>query len=85
MLSAIAGGAYAITTDEDAAIVPSGILFGLAFYGVAHWLTGPLLGVKEPEWRSGGRTIAMHAVNHIAFGIATAAGAGIASRIESPR
>ncbi len=85
LLSAIAGGAYAITTDEDAAIIPSGILFGLAFYGVAHWLTGPLLGVKEPEWRSGGRTIAMHAVNHIAFGIATAAGAGIASRIESPR
>lgn len=85
LLSAIAGAAYAVATDEEAAIVPSGILFGLAFYGLAHWLGGPLLGVKEPEWRSGGRTIAMHAVNHIAFGLATAAGAAIASTSGSSR
>lgn len=85
LLSAIAGAAYAAATDEEAAIVPSGILFGLAFYGVAHWLAGPLLGVKEPEWRSGGKTIAAHAINHIAFGLATAAGAGIASTSRSSR
>lgn len=80
LLSALAGVAYAAATDEDADVLPSGIAFGLAFYGVAHWLTGPLLGVKQPEWRSDAGTIGMHAVNHVAFGLATAAGAKLASR-----
>lgn len=80
LLSVLAGAAYAATTNEDDAVVPSGILFGLAFYGVAHWLTGPLLGVKQPEWRSGAGTIGLHAANHVAFGLATAAGAKLASR-----
>lgn len=80
LLSAIAGAAYVAVTDEDSAVVSSGILFGLAFYGIAHWLTGPLLGVKQPEWRSDTKTIGMHAANHIAFGLATAAGARAATR-----
>lgn len=75
LLSVLAGLAYAATTDEDAAVVPSGLLFGLAFYGVAHWLTGPVLGVKRPEWRYDAGTIGMHAANHAAFGLATAIGA----------
>lgn len=79
LLSALAGLAYAAATDEDADVLPSGIAFGLAFYGVAHWLTGPLLGVKQPEWRSDSKTIGMHAFNHVAFGLATAAGAKLAS------
>lgn len=80
LLSAIAGVAYAAATDDDTAVVPGGILFGLAFYGVAHWLAGPLLGVKQPEWRSDAGQIAMHTVNHLAFGLATAAGAKLAAR-----
>ena len=80
LLSALAGIAYAAATDEDADVVPSGLAFGLAFHGVAHWLTGPLLGVKRPEWRSDAQTIGMHTVNHVAFGLATAAGAKLATR-----
>lgn len=83
LLSALAGVAYAATTDEDAGVVPSGVAFGLAFYGIAHWLTGPLLGVKQPEWRSDGKTIGMHTANHIAFGLATAAGARLASKVSA--
>jgi hypothetical protein len=83
LLSALAGVAYAAATEEDADVVPSGVAFGLAFYGVAHWLTGPLLGVKQPEWRSDGKTIGMHAVNHVAFGLATAAGARLASKVDA--
>jgi len=83
LLSALAGVAYAAATEEDADVVPSGVAFGLAFYGVAHWLTGPLLGVKQPEWRSDGKTIGMHAVIHVAFGLATAAGARLASKVDA--
>lgn len=79
LLSAIAGVTYAAVTDEDAGVLASGVVFGLAFYGVAHWITGPLLGVKQPEWQSDGKTIGMHTVNHLAFGLATAAGAKLAS------
>jgi hypothetical protein len=80
LLSALAGVAYAAATDDEAGVLPSGIAFGPAFYGVAHWLTGPLLGVKQPEWRSEAKTIGMHAVDHVAFGLATAAGAKLAMR-----
>jgi len=83
LLSALAGIAYAAATDEDADVVPSGVAFGLAFYGVAHWLTGPLLGVKQPEWRSDGTTVGMHTANHVAFGLATAAGAKWASKVTA--
>jgi hypothetical protein len=83
LLSAVAGLAYAAATDEDVDVVPSGIAFGLVFYGVAHWFTGPLLGVKQPEWRSDAKTIGMHTVNHVAFGLATAAGAKLASQASA--
>ena len=83
LLSALAGVAYAAATDEDAGVVPSGIAFGLAFYGVAHWLTGPLLGVKQPEWRLDCKTIGMHTVNHLAFGLMTAVGAKLASEVSA--
>lgn len=80
LLSAAAGAVYAAATDEDAPIVSSGVAFGLVFYAAMHWLLGPLLGVKPPEWRSGGGTIGMHALNHVLFGVITAAFAGAASR-----
>lgn len=75
LLSAAAGAVYAATVDEDAGVLASGIGFGLAFYAAMHWITGPLLGVKQPEWRSDAGTIGMHALNHVVFGLATAAGA----------
>jgi hypothetical protein len=75
LLSALAGAVYAATTDDDAGTVPSGIAFGLAFYAFAHWIAGPALGIKQPEWRSDPATLGMHAANHLAFGLATAAGA----------
>lgn len=74
-LSALAGAAYAAIVDEDAPVVASGVGFGLAFYALAHWIAGPLLGVKAPEWTSARKTIAMHTLNHIGFGLLTAFGA----------
>lgn len=81
LLSAAAGAVYAATVDEDAAVIPSGVAFGLAFYAAMHWIAGPLLGVKKPEWQSDAGTIGMHALNHVAFGLATAAGAKAADRL----
>ena len=81
LLSAAAGAIYAASVDEDADVVPSGIAFGLAAYAAMHWIVGPLLGVKKPEWRSDAGTIGMHALNHVAFGIATAAGVRIAAKV----
>ena len=77
-LAALAGVAYAAIFDRREAVLPSGIGFGLAFYAIAHWLAGPLLGLKAPEWQSGSKGIATHALNHAGFGIATALGARIA-------
>ena len=74
-LSAIAGAAYAAAFDRNERALVSGIGFGLAFYAAAHWIVGPLLGLKAPEWRAGSKTIGMHALNHVGFGIATALGA----------
>jgi hypothetical protein len=80
LLSAAAGAVYAATVDEDAAVIPSGVAFGLAFYAAMHWITGPLLGVKKPEWQADAGTIGMHTLNHVVFGLATAAGATVATR-----
>lgn len=80
LLSAAAGAVFAATVDEDAGVIPSGVAFGLAFYAAMHWITGPLLGVKQPEWQADKGTIGMHTLNHVAFGLVTALGAKAASR-----
>ncbi|WP_294642504.1 hypothetical protein [uncultured Aureimonas sp.] len=80
LLSAAAGAVYAAATDEDTDVLRSGILFGLSFYAVMHWIAGPLLGVKKPEWQSNAATIAMHTANHLLFGLITAGAAKLASR-----
>ncbi|WP_156679259.1 hypothetical protein [Sphingomonas profundi] len=80
LLSGLAGLAYAATTNEDTDPLVGGVLFGLSFYALAHWLAGPLLGVKAPEWTQGGKTIGMHTVNHVAFGLVTALAARAATR-----
>lgn len=78
-LSAAAGMTYAAVTDENTSLLASGLGFGLAFYVAAHWVTGPLLGLKRPEWQSGGTTIAIHTLNHLGFGLITALGARLAA------
>ena len=79
LLSATAGAVYAVTVDEDAGVLPSGIVFGLAFYAAMHWITGPLLGLKKPEWQADAATIGTHTMVHLVFGVATAAGAKAAA------
>ena len=79
-LSALAGVAYAAATPDETDVVPGGIAFGLAFYAAAHWIAGPALGLKAPEWRSDPATIGTHAANHVLFGLVTAAAAKAASR-----
>ncbi|WP_375382989.1 hypothetical protein [uncultured Sphingomonas sp.] len=80
LLSGLAGIAYGAVTDEDTNPAVGGVLFGLSFYALAHWITGPALGVKASEWTQGGRTIAMHTINHVMFGLVTAFGAHAAAR-----
>lgn len=80
LLSAAAGVAYAASTDEDADVLSSGLLFGLSFYAAMHWLVGPLLGLKKPEWQADTSTIGLHAANHLAFGVVTAAAARLFAR-----
>lgn len=80
LLSVAAGATYAAVTDEDADVLSSGILFGLSFYAAMHWIVGPLLGVKKPEWQADTATIGMHTANHLLLGLATATGARLFSR-----
>lgn len=80
LLSGLAAAAYAAASDEDTNPVLGGVLFGLSFYALAHWITGPLLGVKKPEWTNDGKTIGMHSLNHIGFGLVTAFAANAAAR-----
>lgn len=80
LLSGLAGAVYAAASSEKTNPLTGGILFGLAFYAVAHWLTGPLLGVKAPEWTQGRKAIAMHTMNHLGFGLITAFAARALSR-----
>ena len=75
VLSALAGGAYAASFDEDLGLLTSGIGFGLAFYVMAHVVAGPMLGIKAPEWRQPSGTLAKHTAIHVAFGLITALGA----------
>ncbi len=81
ILSAAAGAVYAATVDEDASVLGSGLVFGAAFYAAMHWITGPLLGVKPPEWQADAKTIGLHSVNHLGFGILTALGARLARSV----
>ena len=80
LLSALAGTSYAAVTDENNDPLVGGVPFGLFFDALAHWLAGPLLGVKPPEWTQGGETIGMHTANHVASGLATAFSAHAAAR-----
>ncbi|MBW6525147.1 hypothetical protein KZ810_16760 [Sphingomonas sp. RHCKR47] len=79
-LGLLAAVTYAAATDEDTPVVAGGLAFGAAFYVTMHWLLGPALGVNQPEWRADRATLAMHTINHLVFGLTTAATARAAQR-----
>lgn len=79
-LSALAGAAYAATTDEESGVLGSGVVFGLGLYLVMHWILGPFLKVKPPEWRADRATLGLHAANHVLFGLVTAGAAKAAGK-----
>jgi len=81
VLGLLAAAAYATATDQDTPVVPGGLAFGAAFYFAMHWLAGPALGVKQPEWRADRATLGMHTLNHLVFGLLTAAGARAAQSV----
>lgn len=83
LISLAAGGAYSLLIKDDSRVVPKGIAFGLGLYATLHWITGPALGLKQPEWRSDAKTIGKHTVIHVLFGLLTAAGAKAAARASA--
>ncbi len=80
-LSALGGAAYAAAFDEDAPVVASGLAFGAAFYVACHWIAGPLLGLKRPEWREPPAAVAQHLVVHAVYGLLIASGARVGARL----
>ena len=83
-LSALGGAAYAAAFDEDAPVLASGLAFGAAFYVACHWIAGPLLRVKPPEWREPSATIAQPLGVHAVYGVLTALGAWAAAHLSRP-
>ena len=51
---------------------PAGLVLGLGFYPLAHWLAGPLLGVMRPPWRQRPAKMAQRVALHAVFGAVTA-------------
>lgn len=74
-LSALGGAAYAAIFDEEAPTVSSGLAFGMAFYVACHWIAGPLMRLKPPEWREPPLAVAQHLVVHAVYGLAIASAA----------
>lgn len=50
LLSAAAGAAFAMVWRRDRSIIIDGLLFGAAFFVVAHAIVGPLLGLTPGMW-----------------------------------
>ena len=85
LISLAAGSVYALTVKNDSQVVPKGVAFGLGLYTALHWITGPALGLKQPEWRSDAKTIGKHTLIHVLFGVLTAAGAKAATQVSGTR
>ncbi|MBE7220325.1 MAG: hypothetical protein INR64_17785 [Caulobacteraceae bacterium] len=81
-LSALGGVAYAAAFEGDAPVVASGLAFGSAFYVACHWVLGPLLRLKPPEWREPPEAVTQHLIVHAAFGVLIAAGARLGARLS---
>ena len=73
LLSTLLGGGFGVLRRGlGLSAQPAGLVLGLGFYPLAHWLAGPLPGPMRPPWRQQpvrlSRRIALHAV----FGAVTA-------------
>ena len=80
LLSAALGGGFGVLRRGlGLPAQPAGLVLGLAFYPLAHWLAGPLLGVMRPPWRQRPGKMAQRIALHAAFGAVTAL---VADRIE---
>lgn len=72
LLSAFAGAAYAIFWPKRESVIVQGILFGMAFYAVAHAIVGPLTGLTAPIWQVPLPIFLLGCVINGFFGICTA-------------
>ena len=73
LLSAALGGGFGVLRRGlGLSAQPAGLVLGLGFYPLAHWLAGPLLGLMRPPWRQRPAKMAQRVVLHAAFGAVTA-------------
>lgn len=80
LLSAALGGGFGVLRRGlGLPAQPAGLVLGLGFYPLAHWLAGPLLGLLRPPWRQRPAKMAQRVALHAAFGAVTAL---VADRIE---
>ena len=72
-LSAVAGAGYALAARDRAPPVPAGLAFGLGFYALCYGLLGPALRITPPPNRETRSNLLVRGVNHLLFGVVTAA------------
>ncbi len=72
LLSRFAGAAYAVFWRSDRSVVVNGMAFGAAFYGAAHAIIGPLLGLTPGMWNFPLRVFLTGCLVNGFFGLCTA-------------
>ena len=81
-LSVVAGAGYALVARDRAPAVPAGLAFGAGFYALCYGVLGPALGVTPTPGRETRGNLLVRGLNHLLFGVATAAVArGVARRL----
>jgi hypothetical protein len=73
LLSALLGAGFGVLR-RGLGVPPqqAGLVLGLGFYPLAHWLAGPLLGLMRPPWRQRPARMAQRVASHAVFGAVTA-------------
>lgn len=80
LLSAALGGGFGVLRRGlGLPAQPAGLVLGLGFFPLAHWLAGPLLGLTRPPWRQRPVRMAQRVLLHAVFGSVTAF---VADRLE---
>ncbi len=75
LLSALAGAAYAFGWRKDrspALVVLNGLVFGMAFYALAHAIVGPILGLTPFIWAVPPSLLWLGCIINGFFGLCTA-------------
>jgi hypothetical protein len=70
--TALGGGFGVLRRGLGLSAQPAGLVLGLGFYPLAHWLAGPLLGLMRPPWRQQPVKLAQRVALHAVFGAVTA-------------